>query len=140
MSVDVATITDWIEIRELSARYNMAIDDGHADSFVALFTADATLTFVSSDGESRDYSGHDEIRSLGDRPAGQFVHATTDDVITIEGERASHVCTLLVLQRSPEGGTAVTNRGRYQDELVRTSEGWRFTSRTGHLGWPEPKP
>lgn len=136
MSTDAATIADWIEIRELSARYNMSIDDGQADSVAALFTDDATLTFIPAAGEQRRYRGRDEIRSLADGPAGRFVHATTDDLITIDGDRATRLCTLIVLRPSPAGGTAVTNHGRYEDELVRTSEGWRFASRVGRLGWP----
>ncbi len=137
MPADATSVTDWIEICELSARYNMTVDDGEADAFAALFTADASLTLVAA-AATRHFSGRDEIRALADRPGGQFVHATTDDVITIDGDRATHVCTLLVLQPSPEGGTVVTNRGRYEDELVRTSDGWRFARRTGRLGWSDP--
>ena len=89
------------------------VDRRWSGRFVAaLFTDDATLTFIPAAGEPRRYRGRHEIRSLADGPAGRFVHATTDDLITIHGDRATRLCTLIVLRPSPDGGTAVTNRGR----------------------------
>jgi SnoaL-like protein len=132
----VTDLADRLEILELSARYNLAVDDARPDDLVALFTADATLTIAPAGTDQRRYSGRDEIRTIGERPPGQFVHVTTGDVVTIEGERARHVCSLIVLRPLPEGGTALVNQGRYHSKLVRTGEGWRFTSRTAALGRP----
>ena len=116
----------------------MAVDDARADELVALFTDDATLTIAPAGVEPRRYRGRDEIRTIGERPPGQYVHVTTDDVVTIDGDRATHVCALTILRPLPEGGTALINHGRYHDELVRTSAGWRFADRAARLGRPAP--
>lgn len=39
--MDLAELADRIEIRELTARYNNAIDDGRLEEFLELFTEDA---------------------------------------------------------------------------------------------------
>lgn len=132
--VDLQQLADKLEIGELVARYNMAVDDGEADALVALFTDDATVTFAPSQGDPRQLRSREEIRSLGERAPGQQVHFCSDAVIEVDGDRATHVCSLLVLKPTGEGSAAaVTNRGRYHDELVRTADGWRIASRTARL-------
>jgi hypothetical protein len=54
---------------------------------------------------------------------------TTDSVIEISGDAATHVSTLALITRSRSRGLMAIFTGRYTDELVRTADGWRFSRR-----------
>lgn len=57
-----------------------------------------------------------------------YRHLAFNEVIDIDGDRASARNYLLVL-RMTDGKPSVSLTGYYEDELVRTPEGWRFASR-----------
>lgn len=119
---------DWIAIRELTARYNRAADEGDIEAFLSVFTEDGVME-TRVGGDTRRYVGHDEIAAIPTKTGGQQVHITTDPIIEIRGDTASQRCTLLLCRRS-DGMFSGMTAGRYQDELVRTLQGWRFLSRT----------
>lgn len=121
-----ADLRDRIEIRELTARYNHAADAGDAEGFAATFTADGSLVMA---GEMI-CSGEAELLAFASKPRGT-VHATTDPVLTVAGDAATQVCTLLLYRRARDGTSVqLQNTGRYEDELVRTEDGWRFHRRS----------
>lgn len=122
----VALLTDQLEIRELTARYNRAADAGDGEGFAATFTADGSLVMA---GETL-CSGEAELVAFAGKPRGT-VHATTDPVLSVKGDEATQECTLLLF-RTARDGTSVRleNTGRYEDELVRTKDGWRFRRRS----------
>lgn len=123
----MSEFTDESAIRRLLAEYCHAYDDGRADDFAELFTADATFTVF---GTTRH--GRTEIREhVGawdpNTPPGQ--HVTYNTVIDLHGDRAWAWTDFLYLQQADDG-YRVSTAGRYHDELLRGPDRWRFHART----------
>jgi len=119
---------DYVDIAQLYARYNTAIDTGDADGWAATFTPDGVFN-----GTTR---GHEALV--------QFVHDWRDKR---NGANRRHWNSNLVVTRTPEGANgsvylqlldvgvrpaAATLTAMYEDRLVKTADGWRFKSRLLH--------
>jgi hypothetical protein len=124
--VSVGQLGDRLAIRELTARYNRAVDDGDGEAFASTFTSDGRLEV----GTEMVCIGFVELAAFGGKPRGT-VHVTSDAIVELDGEDATQRCTLVLFRRSRDGhSVSVENTGRYDDRLVRTGDGWRFRSRT----------
>jgi uncharacterized protein (TIGR02246 family) len=129
---DVSWLVDRAEILELTARYNRCFDDGDPDGFAALFTEDGVMAV---DGGPVT-TGRAALAEMVRRTPYGTVHATVDATVEVDGDRATQVVTLLVLQRPApdaprdERRSRLTRTARYTDELERTEEGWRFARRS----------
>jgi hypothetical protein len=136
-----ATLTamDYVEIQQLNAAYGHYIDTGtdQGQAWARLFTPDAVFTRQNGD----KYVGRDQLAGLG-------------RIIGSRGPKAvAHFATNVWIQPSPEGAVgqvyAVIIRfpddkldendprpvdvklgARYHDTYVKTTEGWRFKTRT----------
>lgn len=114
------TPQDYVEIQQLYARYNWAIDAGDIEGYVALYTPDGTFnTFTGADG----------LRTfMKQRSGGTRRHWNSNLVITPSPEGATGKVYLLLVdvgQKPP----AISTAARYSDVLVKTSGGWRFKKR-----------
>ena len=117
---DSLTAEDYVDIQQLYARYNHAIDNGEVDAYVALY---------SPDGSFNDFTGHDGLRTfMNSRTGGTRRHWNTNLVITPTPEGASGAVYLMFLDVGVQP-PAVTGAGRYEDTLVKTAQGWRFKTR-----------
>jgi len=102
-------------------------DEGMLDQLEALFTKDALAEY----GWATFKSGR-EIREYFGRPARKTQmawvwHAVHSPVIEVEGDRARARWTLYAMHASPERpADIVTTFGRYDDEYVRTPDGWKM--------------
>ena len=120
----VQELADKDEIRELTARYCLAVAEGDADELVALFCPDGT--FVTGD---RQYSGLAGLRELyGGLAAGvppkPFIQ---NHVIEVDGDTATGRCGAEI--RMVRKGEAYTVAGHYADVYRRLDGRWRFLSR-----------
>lgn len=133
----LSVLQDKDAIRELTAAYNSAWDDGLTDDWVALFTPDGVFAIENSP----DVVGAEALRQFSaSQRDGGFVHSTTDHAIEVHGDTATQACRLILSRRSPtkaRGSAQWVTTGRYTDELCRTPEGWRFARRTfvPDAGW-----
>ena len=139
------TALDYAEIQQLYARYAFAYDtaedNGHA--YARTFTADGAFFFPNGDPRKRcpasksgvgsTCQGPEELASLARGTGGK-------NRLTL-----SHVTTNVVIEPSPEGATGkayLTLRsgsgGLYEDQLVKTAEGWRFKVRA-YTPLPNPQ-
>ena len=124
--LDVAAIADRIAIRDLTARYNDAIDDGRLDDYLACFTPDGVFAI---EGLGRG-QGPEQIRPMVEPISPIAVHLTLDAVVEVDGDTATQRCRFLLGRRAPDRSEfSVVTSGRYRDRLVRTPAGWRFTER-----------
>jgi SnoaL-like domain len=127
------TPADYIQIQQLYAQYNNAIDSGDAEAFAATFTPD---------GSFNDLHGHDAL--VG------FVHYWCDKM---NGANLRHWNTNLVIDPTAEGATGsvylmlinigaqppvIALAAKYHDQLVNTPDGWRFERRVTTNEGPRP--
>jgi uncharacterized protein (TIGR02246 family) len=113
-----STTEDRDEILQLMYRYNHAIDSGDAPGWAATFTADGVF-----DVAGRLMSGRDELIAFASSVHG-YRHTVVNPVIDVAGDAATVRAYFVVFT-----GTALAGIGTYQDEVVRTPDGWRFAKR-----------
>lgn len=120
------SVIDRLEILELAARYNLAVDTGDSEGVAALFTEDGLIDATASG----QIEGHTAIaRYIATRPKGweRRRHFNSNPLIRGDGDNATLTLYLLVLGRRE----TVTPRlvGRYEDQLRRVDGEWRFVQR-----------
>jgi hypothetical protein len=127
------TADDYLEIQQLYAQYNNAIDSGDAEGYAGTFTAD---------GVFNTFNGHDAL--VG------FIHRWRDNM---KGANMRHWNTNLAINGTPEGASGsvylllvdvsvrppvITTAAKYEDQLVKTPQGWRFKKRVTKGEGPPP--
>lgn len=117
---------DHLAIEQLYARYSHAVDRGDGEAWAACSTPDGVFTSFG-----RDHAGRAAIVALADstrrRPPGR--HWVSNIVLepTDFGARGSAYLAWLQITKSP---VTLPTTGFHEDEVVPTSEGWRFRRRT----------
>jgi len=114
---------DLVEIQQLYAKYNWAIDAGDSEGYASTFTPD---------GVFNANVGHDAIVKFADGfHAGigaRVRHWNTNLLILPTPTGASGQVYLVLVDFSTKPATIVTSAS-YTDELVKTAQGWRFKKR-----------
>jgi hypothetical protein len=125
------TPLDYIEIRQLVARYAYAVDTGAEDGnvYAALFAADGTF----ADRAGRETKGREALAALARRntrgPQSAF-HFIVNHIIEPSPEGAVGKEFLLQLRIGEnERPNDVFGGGHYSDVYVKTADGWRFKRR-----------
>lgn len=125
------TAADKVEIHELVARYNRAIDSGHAEDWAATFTADGEFEGVVGHYKgtaelvafAEDYNSNPKYAEFR---AGQ--HWVNNLIIDGDENEATLFCHQLMIR--PGAGAAEINlMGWYDDRLRKENGAWRFTKR-----------
>jgi uncharacterized protein (TIGR02246 family) len=130
MSDAVERVLDHLAIRELTARYNRAFDDVDSEAWADTFTPDGVMDY----GGGAPISGRDALVKMSQATGYGVVHITTDPIIEVDGDRATQRCTVIIANRSQaRDRVGISMTGRYEDELVRTPDGWRFKRRRAIL-------
>lgn len=136
-TAEALTAEDRLEIQELIARYNRAVDGGDAQGWVETFTADGVFASLLVGV----HSGRDELRAFAD----DFVAGSYDawsggqhwiGSIIIEGSRSkAEVFSYHIMYVPIEHEVRGVLMAAHQDEVVRTPQGWRFSLRK-LVPWP----
>lgn len=118
------TPQDYMEIEQLYAQYNWAIDSGEADAWADTFVEDGTFN---------SFTGREQLKGFIDRWVNDMNglsrrHWNSNLRITGDGKTAQGKVYLLLIDTSVQPPAIITSAS-YSDELVKTSEGWRFTKR-----------
>ncbi|RIQ29652.1 nuclear transport factor 2 family protein [Jiangella rhizosphaerae] len=130
-------IADRLEIEQLLVRYCHAIDERDWAAYRAVYTADAVIDDVTAGpGNSVD----DMVTFLS-RALERVVviqHAISTSRVDIDGDtaRAKTVCHCPVVLDRGNGEARMFFQGLwYEDQLVRTADGWRIARRaeTGYF-------
>jgi hypothetical protein len=129
------TSDDFVEIQQLYARYNWALDSGDSQAYAATFTPD---------GVFNNNVGHDAIVKFADTfhaGVGSHVkHWNTNLTITPSATGASGQVYLVLVDYATKPPSIFTSAS-YTDDLVKTPQGWRFKKRaTKGDAPPAPKP
>jgi hypothetical protein len=136
----VQEMIDKMAIGELQSRYMYALDWYDADMYASVFTEDGVLEWPEGNCKGRKAIHEACVRigafynklATGSAPtkAAHKRHFLTNRMITVSGDRAQAVSYWFDLFNDNMGRIPyVPAYGHYQDELIRTAEGWRFTSR-----------
>jgi hypothetical protein len=111
---------DHAEIVNLLARYCVLLDADDVDGWVELFTIDATYHVYG-----HTFRGHDGLRKMLSGAPGGLHLGGPAAIGSVDGDRATTTQNLLFIDvASGEQRAAL-----YDDELVRTVDGWRIASR-----------
>ncbi|MBA3056106.1 MAG: nuclear transport factor 2 family protein [Sphingomonadales bacterium] len=138
-----AADNDLTEISNLKYVYGEVIDRlvrdsgaGGGDELKTVFTEDASLDLVEA---GLPYvEGHDAIIELFTKmlPAGVnwMWHAFSNPLITITDDSATGHWLLLAYSTETAGAAPRATVGRYEEEYVRTAQGWRASKVKFHRG------
>ncbi len=118
------TPADYIQIQQLYARYNDAIDSGDAEAFAATFTRD---------GSFNDLHGHDALVGFvhywrTKMNGTNMRHWNTNLVINPAGQAATGSVYLMLINIGVQP-PVIALAARYHDQLVKTPDGWKFEGR-----------
>ena len=134
-TVTAETAPDHIAIVELTNLFENAFDEGDIDAHMATWADE--IAFRSPFGNYDDRESYREwVSGFYEQmsSAGGTRHLITNNVVAVDGDRATQTCYLVILgQTMNEGGPALMATVRFEDVLVRTADGWRFAERTLHL-------
>ncbi len=130
-SFDGLTALDYVEIRQLVARYAYAVDTGadNGNVYASLFASDGAF----ADRAGRETTGREALAALARRntrgPQSAF-HFIVNHVIEPTREGAVGKEYLLQLRIGDgERPNGVFGGGHYDDVYVKTPDGWRFKRR-----------
>jgi hypothetical protein len=128
-------LVDRGEISDLVHRLGVALDEGSSDDLRSLLTEDATVRTPGGAAEGREAV----IAQAGRNhpPEQPIQHVITNILVDLDGDRAGARANLVVYfgplagAPGPAGPFAppveYTTGEVYRYDLVRTSEGWRFS-------------
>jgi uncharacterized protein (TIGR02246 family) len=116
------------DISDLLVRYATGIDRRDWPLFRTVFTDDCELDY----GEIGAWKGVDAVAEFMEQVhalAGHTMHRLTNIAITVDGNQASARTYLDGLIMAPDNKSAANPIGFYDDEIVRTADGWRIARR-----------
>lgn len=139
---------DKAEIIEALNMYGFALDARAWDLFDRVFTPDVEAVFgpagaawVGLDVFKKSFAEfHDTLDS--------HVHTMMGQIVHVDGDTANAFSygNWLLVRHAAEGGSSWLGTGYYDDELVRTEDGWRIKRRvcrllswSGNPSVPEPQ-
>lgn len=124
VEADELRAEDYVEIDQLYARYVQAIDRGDAIGWADAFTPNGSFNSAESS------AGRDDLVAFAERyheNNGPYPrHWYNGLVITPTSDGAEGKCYALTFNVNTR---SVMWTGTYKDTLVKTSKGWRFSSR-----------
>lgn len=119
MSDEAGRTADLVELHELCARYMLLCGQFIGDRWLEVFTPDATYNVFGA------VYGLDRFPALLEAaPRGQFIGNMP--VVELDGDRASGKQHFIFIDQT----THAMRLGWYNDEYVRTADGWRIQSRS----------
>ncbi len=116
------------DIADVLLRYATGIDRRDWTLFRTVFTDDCELDY----GEVGAWKGVDAVTEFMQQAhalAGHTMHRLTNQVITVDGDSAqarTYIDALIMLADNTSGVNAA---GFYDDDIVRTEDGWRIARR-----------
>ena len=116
------------DISDLLVRYATGIDRRDWPLFRTVFTDDCELDY----GEIGTWQGVDAVTDFMDTThamAGNTLHRLTNQAITLNGDTASARTYVDAVIMFGDNQSGVNAWGFYDDEIVRSADGWRIARR-----------
>jgi hypothetical protein len=118
------TVADSLELQQLYARYNMAVDSANAKMLETVFVPDGE--FVSGGRTIKGRGLVPATATVKERPQVRHMASSITFTASPEGARGTSYLMLVNLQAMPP---AIMGGGYYEDVIVKTPDGWRFKTR-----------
>jgi uncharacterized protein (TIGR02246 family) len=119
-------------IRAVLVRYATAIDTKDWPLFRTCFTADATTDYGEI-GSWADADGITRFMDAAHQGFGATNHMLSNFVIEVDGDWARATTSVHAVLAFADASGWIDSVGRYEDDLVRTPDGWRIARRRAHL-------
>ena len=131
------TLDDRMAIVDLTHAYCWALDTHQWDDLRQVFLPDATAVLGGSHLEGIEAIIARVTQALS--PLDDSQHMVSTHQIRLAGDRATSRCYLHAqhVRHAAPGGPNFIIAGRYEDELVRTTDGWRIAHRDLVPMWRE---
>lgn len=138
-------ISDILEIQALLTDYVFALDTREIDKLDDVFTADAVCDYRATGGRQGDWAEIKPwlVEALGGFGLSQHLIGLPQIRFDPQDSTRATSNTMLFnpMHMLPEKGGQIFFIGAtYQDELVRTANGWRIKSRTEIAPWAKDVP
>ncbi|WP_460959195.1 nuclear transport factor 2 family protein [Parasphingorhabdus pacifica] len=122
------------EIENTLNRYALGYDEGDLDLVADTLTEGAALSMRVGGGELvGPFEGRETILELFRETAksqeGQQRRHITSNVLVDVHDGSATSLSYVTIFAAADGGLRAVSTGKYEDELVRTDGGWRFTHR-----------
>ncbi|OCL11105.1 hypothetical protein AOQ84DRAFT_353204 [Glonium stellatum] len=123
---------DYIAIRQTLSAYPFAIDSKNFDALTNFFTEDVIANYSTP---INVLNGLNAVKTAlsASLASVHTQHALTTQLINIDGPQTASSKTYFTASHFGLGvyeGEILTAWGRYEDGLIKTSEGWRVKTRT----------
>ncbi|MDA5280505.1 nuclear transport factor 2 family protein [Streptomyces sp. NPDC054904] len=140
LHIEIRALTDRAEITDLFDRYLRSLDERKFDGVWAasLFTEDASIETPAGLVRGRD-AVLENVRTAM-RAFDRTVHFGSNYVIEVDGDRATLRGNQLSTHVLAGDGGLFLSGGRTDNELVRTSAGWRLHRADLHITWTQGNP
>lgn len=125
------------DIAEVLVRYATGIDRRDWDLFRTCWTDDCHADY----GDVGTFDGADAITGFmtgSHAEMGHTMHRITNEAVTVNGDTARARSYVSAVLMAPDGRTGLNPNGYYDDELVRTPDGWRIARRTFTMVFFQP--
>jgi hypothetical protein len=133
-------VADVLEIQQLFYKYVIAVDSRQPELLLDCFTDDARIQLAGTVFESPK----DLVSNTGNVLEGfdATQHDISAPLVQVEGDVAFSRCyfTAQHVRNSLAPDAFLLVGGTYDDELVRTQDGWRITKRLGTPSWMQGNP
>ncbi|HEV8713207.1 MAG TPA: nuclear transport factor 2 family protein [Candidatus Binatia bacterium] len=121
-------------IHETIAEYCFHFDGGEFDKWVDLFTDDG----VFDAGRLGVQKGKDALRAFLKNirltnGSPMVKHCVMNEVIKVNGNEATAKSYIVLVRAKGEGALVNGLAGRYEDQLVKQGDHWRFKNRKVHF-------
>lgn len=140
MTDELQELLDKQEIIDLTIAYGWLLDHGPRERLHEVFTDDAVANYMGEEFRGLQTIIDKVESALG--PLSVSQHIVSNQQVRLDGDRATARCYLHAQHtlRGTEGGDNFVMAGRYEDQLVRTPDGWRITHRRLTIDWTEGNP
>lgn len=121
-------VQDRQDITDVLVRYATGIDRRDWPLFRTVFTDDCELDY----GEVGVWHGVDAVTDFMEQShamAGHTLHRLTNHAVSVDGDRAEARTYVDAYIMSADNTSGVNAVGFYDDQLVRTADGWRIVQR-----------
>ena len=120
--------SDIEDIGDVLVRYATGIDRRNWPLFRSVFTDDCEIDY----GEIGSWTGVDAVTAFmvaAHEMAGHTMHRITNQMVAVDGDSATARAYVDALIMAQDNNSGVNAAGFYDDEFVRTDDGWRLARR-----------